>query len=124
VPWPHHETHTPRIAGLLTAAGKSAADAEIRLTRDSGDPACARPELVSRPDAEGRFGFPAQREFRFFKRVLGDRYYQWTLCILAGGKTCLGHRYRRVGFTDESVELRCAIVPESGETGVCHVVAP
>lgn len=121
VPWPHHEAQMARISGVVKVAGEPAAGAEIRLTRSSADPACAKPERVTRADAEGRFGFAAERKFRFFKSVLGDRYYQWTLCILAGGKSFLGHRYGRVGYTDESVELRCTIGPESRESAVCTV---
>lgn len=73
------------------------------------------PEKVGRTDQQGRFEIEAIKEFRLSRSIIGDRYFPWTLCISANGKTYLGVFAGSVGYAPDVAKLRCVVGPESRE---------
>jgi hypothetical protein len=102
VPFPSVHYYAPAVSGVITQDGFPVAGAEVRVSTPFVDE-----NSVATTGTDGRFATASIREFSFVTILMGDPVCHYEIKITADGKTYEGYSDAGVGYTPETIELRC-----------------
>jgi hypothetical protein len=108
VPFPHLETTSPEVSGVLLNGSAAASDWPVyyRHQKSRDEPDCASWDAASQTNAAGQFEFPRGRDFRFLF-VIGDRGYRYEICTERDGERVLLWDNLAWGYVESPAELAC-----------------
>lgn len=105
---------------MVVRSGASVEGARVLLSHRVGNSSCIEPSAESATDQEGKFTIPVVERFRLFKGLVGDRLYEWHVCILSSGSRFTAHNGGSLGNVPSRIQLHCDLSAlKEGAAGIC-----